>query len=49
MCVDLSNWNETKVAIQKVGPIDLLVNNAAYACLTPVTGANEVSEDQCDR
>ena len=47
MCVDLSNWNETKNAIQALGPIDLLVNNAAYAKLTPLID-NEVTEDDCD-
>lgn len=28
VCVDISNWNETKKAIDNIGIIDLLVNNA---------------------
>lgn len=54
MCVDLSNWDETKKALKDVGPVDLLVNNAAYAKLTPLTGATsgesveEITENDCD-
>ncbi|XP_011877476.1 PREDICTED: L-xylulose reductase isoform X2 [Vollenhovia emeryi] len=35
ICVDLSDWDATRKAVQSVLPIDLLVNNAAYACLSP--------------
>jgi len=28
VCVDLTNWDETKKAVEKLGQIDLLVNNA---------------------
>ena len=28
VCVDLSNWDDAKKAVESVGPIDLLVNNA---------------------
>lgn len=28
VCVDLSNWKETRKAVENIGPIDLLVNNA---------------------
>uniref|UniRef100_A0A7N8XRI6 Dicarbonyl/L-xylulose reductase n=1 Tax=Mastacembelus armatus TaxID=205130 RepID=A0A7N8XRI6_9TELE len=35
VCVDLSDWVATEAALQEVGPIDLLVNNAAYATLQP--------------
>jgi L-xylulose reductase len=48
ICIDIGNWKETKEAITKhAGAIDLLVNNAAYAKLTPVIGA-EVTEQECD-
>jgi len=30
VCVDLTNWDETKKAVEKLGQIDLLVNNAAF-------------------
>lgn len=33
---DISKWNETKAAVESIGPIDLLVNNAAFAELTPL-------------
>lgn len=29
LCLDIGNWEKTKSALQDVGPIDLLVNNAA--------------------
>jgi len=29
VCVDLTNWDETKKAVEQLGQIDLLVNNAA--------------------
>ncbi|XP_033102595.1 L-xylulose reductase-like isoform X2 [Anneissia japonica] len=35
VCVDLSDWDSTKVAVEGCGPIDLLVNNAAIAKLEP--------------
>ena len=28
MCVDLANWDVTRKAVQDIGPIHLLVNNA---------------------
>lgn len=36
VCVDLADWNATEAALSSVGPIDLLVNNAAVAILEPV-------------
>lgn len=33
VCVDLSDWDATREAVQTVLPIDLLVNNAAVARL----------------
>jgi len=29
ICVDLNNWNSTRAAVSKIGPVDCLVNNAA--------------------
>uniref|UniRef100_A0A1E1X650 Putative diacetyl reductase/l-xylulose reductase n=1 Tax=Amblyomma aureolatum TaxID=187763 RepID=A0A1E1X650_9ACAR len=34
--VDLADWNATEAALSSVGPVDLLVNNAAIAILEPV-------------
>lgn len=33
VCVDLSDWDATKKAVEAIGPIDLLVNNAGYLVL----------------
>lgn len=46
LCVDLSDWGATAAALQDVGPIDLLVNNAAYASLQPFL---DVTPDQFDQ
>lgn len=46
VCVDLADWEATDLALQDVGPIDLLVNNAAYASLQPIL---EVTPDQFDQ
>ncbi|KAM6951309.1 L-xylulose reductase [Aplochiton taeniatus] len=45
VCVDLSDWAATAVALEDVGPVDLLVNNAACAMLQPFL---EVTSDQFD-
>jgi len=35
LCVDLGDRQTTKAAVENIGPIDLLVNNAAVAALEP--------------
>uniref|UniRef100_A0AC11CPM6 Dicarbonyl and L-xylulose reductase n=1 Tax=Ovis aries TaxID=9940 RepID=A0AC11CPM6_SHEEP len=35
VCVDLADWEATEQALRGVGPVDLLVNNAAVAFLQP--------------
>ncbi|XP_076154000.1 L-xylulose reductase isoform X1 [Alosa pseudoharengus] len=45
VCVDLSDWEATEAALKDVGPVDLLVNNAAYASLQPFL---EVTQEQFD-
>ncbi|XP_041939625.1 L-xylulose reductase isoform X1 [Alosa sapidissima] len=45
VCVDLSDWEATEAALKDVGPVDLLVNNAAYASLQPFL---EVTPEQFD-
>lgn len=35
MCVDLGDWEATERALGSVGPVDLLVNNAAVALTYP--------------
>ncbi|KAJ8923050.1 hypothetical protein NQ315_001599 [Exocentrus adspersus] len=44
--LDLSDWAKTEEALQNIGPIDLLVNNAGLAILGPLT---EVKEEDVDR
>lgn len=39
ICVDLRNWEDTKKAVESILPIDLLVNNAGVARLTPFLNA----------
>ena len=46
VCVDLADWGATEAALQGIGPIDLLVNNAAYGNLQPFL---EVTPDQFDQ
>lgn len=35
VCVDLGDWEATEKALGGVGPVDLLVNNAAVALMKP--------------
>ncbi|KAA8581166.1 hypothetical protein FQN60_008532 [Etheostoma spectabile] len=46
VCVDLADWGATEAALQEVGPIDLLVNNAACANLQPFL---DVTPDQFEQ
>ncbi|KAF3691453.1 L-xylulose reductase [Channa argus] len=46
VCVDLADWGAAKAALEDVGPIDLLVNNAACANLQPFL---EVTPEQFDQ
>ena len=46
MCVDLGDWEATERALGSVGPVDLLVNNAAVALLQPFL---EVTKEAFDR
>ncbi|ELK38333.1 L-xylulose reductase [Myotis davidii] len=45
VCVDLGDWEATERALGSVGPVDLLVNNAAVALLQPFL---EVTKEACD-
>ncbi|EDM06894.1 dicarbonyl L-xylulose reductase, isoform CRA_c [Rattus norvegicus] len=45
VCVDLADWEATEQALSNVGPVDLLVNNAAVATLQPFL---EVTKEACD-
>ncbi|KAM5309099.1 L-xylulose reductase isoform 1-T1 [Glossophaga mutica] len=45
VCVDLGDWAATERALGGVGPVDLLVNNAAVALLQPFL---EVTKEACD-
>lgn len=44
--VDISKWNETKAVVQKVLPIDLLVNSAGVGITNPFTKAQEAEFDK---
>lgn len=44
--VDCSNWTETEKVLDSLGPIDLLVNNAAVAILGPI---GTISDADCDK
>lgn len=46
MCVDLGDWEATERALGNVGPVDLLVNNAATLLTQPFL---EVTKDVFDR
>ncbi|XP_037349262.1 carbonyl reductase [NADPH] 2-like [Talpa occidentalis] len=46
ICVDLGDWEATERALGGVGPVDLLVNNAAVALLQPFL---EVTKEAFDR
>ncbi|XP_039082490.1 carbonyl reductase [NADPH] 2-like [Hyaena hyaena] len=46
VCVDLGDWDATERALGSVGPVDLLVNNAAVALLQPFL---EVTKEAFDR
>ncbi|XP_051888634.1 L-xylulose reductase [Pristis pectinata] len=46
ICVDISNWEATENALKDVGPIDLLVNNAAVSILEPFL---EVTQEAFDK
>uniref|UniRef100_H0WCF4 Dicarbonyl and L-xylulose reductase n=1 Tax=Cavia porcellus TaxID=10141 RepID=H0WCF4_CAVPO len=45
VCVDLADWEATERALSSMGPVDLLVNNAAVAQLEPFLG---VTKEACD-
>nr|XP_022916753.1 L-xylulose reductase [Onthophagus taurus] len=43
---DLSNWEETENVLKDIGPIDLLINNAAVALLAPIL---EITQEHIDK
>ncbi|XP_031840605.1 L-xylulose reductase [Nomia melanderi] len=45
VCVDLLDWAAARKAVQSVLPVDLLVNNAAVAILSPFLKATEEDFD----
>ncbi|XP_041501860.1 carbonyl reductase [NADPH] 2 isoform X1 [Microtus oregoni] len=46
VCVDLGDWEATEKALGSIGPVDLLVNNAAVALMQPFL---EVTKEVFDR
>lgn len=47
LTVDLSDWIETRKAVESIGHIDLLVNNAAVAVLQPFMAITPDNFDKC--
>lgn len=43
--LDISDWKKTEEVVSKLGPIDLLVNNAGMGWLKPI---EEITEDDVD-
>jgi L-xylulose reductase len=46
VCVDLSDWNQSKSAIESLGPIDFLVNNAGVIDVYEFMDIDEASFDR---
>ncbi|KAM8946164.1 L-xylulose reductase [Pelodytes ibericus] len=46
ICVDLADCSATKAALSSIGPVDLLVNNAAVAHLQPLLDVTEEAFDK---
>lgn len=46
VCVDLGDWDATEKALGGIGPVDLLVNNAALVIMQPFL---EVTKEAFDR
>lgn len=46
VCLDVGDWDKTKKALNDVGPVDLLVNNAAVLDLSEL---REITEEKVDR
>lgn len=46
VCVDLSNWDETKKSVESIDDIDLLVNNAGVGERTVL---GEIDEEIIDK
>ncbi|XP_068119749.1 L-xylulose reductase [Hyperolius riggenbachi] len=46
ICVDLGDWSATEAALKSIGPVDLLVNNAAIAIIEPFL---EVTQESFDK
>ena len=47
-CIDLSDWDKTEFLVKSLGPIDLLVNNAAIALLRDIT-QELITREEFDR
>ncbi|OBS71002.1 hypothetical protein A6R68_00499, partial [Neotoma lepida] len=46
VCVDLGDWEATEKALGGIGPVDLLVNNAAVALVQPFIGSTKEAFDR---
>ncbi|XP_069786303.1 L-xylulose reductase [Narcine bancroftii] len=46
ICVDLANWEATENALKDIGPVDLLVNNAAIGIVGPFLEVSQEAFDQ---
>lgn len=46
ICVDLSDWTATRKAVEAIGPIDVLVNNAGITIVEPFLDIKPESIDK---
>lgn len=46
VCVDISDWKKTEEALNKIGTIDLLVNNAGFRHISKL---GEITEENIDK
>jgi NADP-dependent 3-hydroxy acid dehydrogenase YdfG len=46
LSVDLSNWNETRAAVAKIGQLDFLVNNAGVGPASPFLNLDSAAFDE---
>ena len=46
VCVDLADWATARRAVEQIGPVDLLVNNAGILIPTPFLETEETEMDK---
>ncbi len=46
VCVDLEDWDATRKAVEDLGPVHLLVNNASIASMQTILEIDKASLDR---